>query len=67
MKDYLLRLTDRRVVVRFPVARDAYAWLETYAMPGEPYRLARTDGHPRRVKIIEEGTVGPRPDTCALG
>jgi hypothetical protein len=65
VKDYLLRLTDRRVVIRFPVARDAYAWLNSYAEPGEPYRLGVADGHPHRVQIIDEGIVRSPEDGAA--
>jgi hypothetical protein len=65
VKDYLLRLTDRRVVIRFPVARDAYTWLNTYAQPGEAYRLALADGHPHRVRIIDEGVVCSSEDGAA--
>lgn len=65
VKDYLLRLTDRRVVIRFPVARDAYTWLNTHAEPGEPYRLALADGHPHRVRIIDEGVVRSSEDGAA--
>jgi hypothetical protein len=62
MKVYLLRLTDRRVVIRFPVARDAYAWLDTHAQAGEPYRLGVADGHPHRVRIVDEGTYRASED-----
>ena len=55
MNDYLLRLTGRRALVRFPRARDAYAWLERHAEPGEHYRLSLTNGDPRKLTVVEEG------------
>jgi hypothetical protein len=55
MKDYLLRLTERRVVVRLPTARDAYSWLDRYGSHGEPYRLSLADPDPRKMRIIDEG------------
>ena len=55
MTDYLLRLTGRRALVRFPTARDAYAWLECHAEPGEHYRLSLADGDLRKVTVVQEG------------
>jgi hypothetical protein len=60
MKDYLLKLTDRRVVVRLPTARDAYTWLDQYASHGEPYRLSLAHPDPRKTRIIDEGVFQGR-------